>query len=586
MNCQNCKKEFEITSYDKEFCQSMNVPTFTWCSECMIMRRLSFRNEQNLYKRKCDAPGHTEEIISNFSPDKKMVVYDQEFWRGDGWDPTDYGREYDFNRPFFEQFKELFYCVPFQALINFNNVNSEYCNFTTDNKNCYLVFGGDYNEDCSYSTFNFKCRNSMDEYWSEKSESSYQSIDSVNLYKSFFCQFSGDCSDCWFLYDCKNLNNCLGCVGISNKANCILNEQYSKEEYAVRKKELRLHTRSGIESFKKKFNELKLTRPHRFTKILKAENSSGDNLIEVKNCINCFDISGPAENIKDSYLAAFNVKDCLSINHMGHGIERILDAFAIWASRDIMYSFLGNNSYNIQYSMNFATSSNLFGCVGVKNKSYCILNKQYSKEEYEELLPKIISQMNKVPYKDKKGLEYKYGEFFPAEISPFSYNETIAYELFPKTEEEVVEAGLSYKKRDEKANKASLDKIPDDITEVTDDILKETLPCAHKGDCSDNCTVAFRLTAFELQFYKSLGLPVPDLCYRCRHYQRLRLRNPIKLWKRSCQCAGERSDNSKYENTVKHLHELNHCPNEFETSYSPEREEIIYCETCYQAEIV
>jgi hypothetical protein len=31
----------------------------------------------------------------------------------------------------------------------------------------------------------------------------------------------------------------------------------------------------------------------------------------------------------------------------------------------------------------------------LKNKSYCILNKQYTKEEYEKLVSKIIEKMMK-----------------------------------------------------------------------------------------------------------------------------------------------------------------------------------------------
>ncbi|PIR86929.1 MAG: hypothetical protein COU11_02850 [Candidatus Harrisonbacteria bacterium CG10_big_fil_rev_8_21_14_0_10_49_15] len=585
--CQNCQRDFQVTGYDKEFCKSLEAPLPTWCPNCRLQRRLSFRNEQNLYKRTCDAPGHSEQLISNYSDDKKVVVYDQEYWRSDNWDPMGYGQDYDFSRPFFEQFKELLAVVPFQSLVNFNNVNSEYCNFTADNKNCYLVFGGDYNEDCLYSTFNFQCKNSMDEYWSEKSASSYQSIDSTGLYKSFYCQLSGDCTDCWFLYDCKNLNNCLGCVGLKNKSFCILNKQYSKEEYAQKKQELKLHTRSGLEAFQKQFNELKMRMPRRFATILRSENSIGENLIEVKNCLNCFDVSGPAENIKDAYTVAFNVKDCLSINHMGHGIERVFDTFALWGpSNNIKHSFLGGVSFDVQYSMNFTSCNNIFGCLGLKNKSYCILNKQYGKEEYTELTQKIIEQMKELPYIDKKGREYKYGEFFPAEISPLDYNETIAYELFPMRKEEAVENGLGWKEKSIKDNKATLESIPDDIHDVEDGILKETLPCAHKGECADNCTIAFRVTSAELQFYKSLSLPVPDLCYKCRHYQRLKLRNPMNLWHRQCQCAGESSDNRKYKNTITHSHAQDHCPNEFETPYAPNRPEIVYCEQCYQQEVV
>ena len=62
--------------------------------------------------------------------------------------------------------------------------------------------------------------------------------------------------------------------------------------------------------------------------------------------------------------------------------------------------------------------------------------------------------------------------------------------------------------------------------------------------------------------------------------------NKQKLHKRKCQCAGEKSDNNVYQNTTSHIdHEKEHCPNEFETAYSPDREEIVYCEKCYQGEV-
>jgi len=42
------------------------------------------------------------------------------------------------------------------------------------------------------------------------------------------------------------------------------------------------------------------------------------------------------------------------------------------------------------YCMN---CQNCFGCAGLKNQQYCILNKQYTKEEYEKLVPQIIEKM-------------------------------------------------------------------------------------------------------------------------------------------------------------------------------------------------
>ena len=48
----------------------------------------------------------------------------------------------------------------------------------------------------------------------------------------------------------------------------------------------------------------------------------------------------------------------------------------------------------------------------LKRKQYSILNKQYSKEEYEKLRAHIIEDMKKNPYVDSLGRVYTYGEFF------------------------------------------------------------------------------------------------------------------------------------------------------------------------------
>src|SRR5258708_2528305 len=90
-------------------------------------------------------------------------------------------------------------------------------------------------------------------------------------------------------------------------------------------------------------------------------------------------------------------------------------------------------SQDIEYCTHCHNCKHSFGSVGLKNSNYCILNKEYTREEYKELRKKIIDQMDRVPYKDKQGNIYKYGEYFPLELSYFGYNETCAMEEFPMT---------------------------------------------------------------------------------------------------------------------------------------------------------
>ena len=172
-----------------------------------------------------------------------------------------------------------------------------------------------------------------------------------------------------------------------------------------------------------------------------------------------------------------------------------------------------------------------------------------------------------MPYVDKVGRVYTYGEFFPMEFSPWAYNETIAQEYFPLTKDQAIEKGYRWRDVETKNYVPTMltENIPDDITKTDDSILDEVIECAHKTNCNHNCTKAFRIIGNELQFYRKIGVPVPTLCPACRTMERLKLRLGIKLYKRNCMHEG--------------------CENTFETGYPPESPEIIYCEKCYQQEV-
>ena len=224
-------------------------------------------------------------------------------------------------------------------------------------------------------------------------------------------------------------------------------------------------------------------------------------------------------------------------------------------------------NFNVEYSAFCASVSDCFGCVGLKKKKYCILNKQYSKEEYEELLPKIIKHMNNMPYIDTKGNIYKYGEFFPIDLCPFAYNETIANEHFPKNKEETISLGFRFKEREKRDYKITIlnKDIPNDIKNVSDQILNEIMACENNGREETLCTEAFKIAPEELSLYKTVNLPLPTKCPNCRYFDRTFFKNPLKLWHRKCMKEG--------------------CNNKFETSYAPDRPEIVYCEKCYQQEV-
>src|SRR3989344_3296041 len=137
--CQNCKSNFIIEPDDFAFYEKIHVPPPTFCPECRMQRRMIWRNIMALHRNTCRAPGHSEDLVSIFHPRTPVTVYDQKYWWSDEWDPLSYGKPYDFSRPFFEQYRDLFRAVPHPNLSNKNPVGTEYSNMTVDSKNCYLI---------------------------------------------------------------------------------------------------------------------------------------------------------------------------------------------------------------------------------------------------------------------------------------------------------------------------------------------------------------------------------------------------------------------------------------------------------------
>ena len=109
-NCQNCKKNFIIESEDFNFYEKIKVHPPTFCPECRLIRRLANREERSFFKDKCDFCD--KDVVSIFSPESNLKVYCSPCWWSDNWDGLQYGKDYDFSKPFFQQFRELQQVVP------------------------------------------------------------------------------------------------------------------------------------------------------------------------------------------------------------------------------------------------------------------------------------------------------------------------------------------------------------------------------------------------------------------------------------------------------------------------------------------
>ncbi len=579
-NCQNCHSNFEIEPEDFQFYEKIEVPPPTFCVECREQRRIAYRNERSLYKRKCDFC--KKEVVSRVSPDKSYPMYCHECWWSDKWNPLDFGREYDFSKSFFQQFQELLNRTPHISIFNSNTVNSDWVNQETDDKNCYLNVGGHYNEDSGYNTYELYGKNCFDNFWILNSEFCYENINCERCYQTLFSQVCYECQNTILSYDCHNCNYIFGCAGLRNKKYYIFNQPYSKEDYEKFLKENPISSSINIAKLKKESKKVWLRMPHRYAQMFKTTNSTGNFVSESKNAKNCWNLE-KVENAKNIYIGGW-LKDGQDAS--AHGASElgyeISSGGGVYNSQFNVYCMSNDplkkvHSSNLKYCYAVITSNNCFGCANIRDQEYCILNKKYTKEEYDTLIPKIKKHMAEMPYQGKNDRIYGYGEFFPIELSPFGYNETAAQDYYSLTKEQATQKGYSWCNYEANTKYQFSDyKIPDDIKDVNDDVLEKILKC----EISDK---AYRIIQAELEFYRHMKLPIPKRSPLQRHKDRIAELLPRQLHQRNCEC-GTRKE--VYQNTAKHSHDATTpCPNQVQTPYAPNQPEVVYCEECYQAEI-
>lgn len=558
--CLRCKSDFLIKPDDFSFYEKIQVSTPRICPPCRAQRRLAFRNERSFYKRPCDKC--KKDMVSMYSPNKPYPVWCHDCWFKDDWNPKDYALAYDPQKPFFEQFQKLWESVPKIALIHIRNINSEYLNISADSKDCYMIIESSNNENCIHCYWIQVCKDLVDVSFSHQTELSYESDDLYSSYKLFYSKSCHNSRESYFLLNCRDCVNCIGCVNLRSKQYHIFNQPVTKDEYEKFIKEARLDTYTGIEKLRRQFEEFSKTQPLKYAEIVNAPNSTGNYIKNAKNCRDCFH-AYDAEDCAYSVHVWRDAKDCMDCDTSGRQSELIYNSTntGLIGSNCICCSMCWGNNF-LTYCLYCFDSNNCFGSVGLRKQKYCILNKQYSEEQYEQIKKQIIESMK---------VTGEYGEYYPAHLSAFGYNEACVQEQFPLTKEQALEQGFKWEDHPRGTygkETLSTNQIPDSILELNElDVPKQIFACL-------NCQKNYLIIPREFDFYKQLQVPLPRLCPDCRHQRRFKARGPNKLWRRQCMC------------TRQHSHGNNPCPNEFETSYSPDRPEIIWCEECYQQEVL
>ncbi len=524
MQCKSCGQNFEYFSGEKEAYEKFKLQSPLVCQACRHKRRLIFRNEKNLFYNKSFLSG--KKILSLYPQSSPFKIIDQNEWWSDDFDATKYGRDYDFNKPFFQQFRDLQKDVPRWSRIVVNCENSEFANNCAQVKNCFLTFSSYESEDLLYCMRVFKSNNCVDCLNVIEGQFCSQCSDCKKCYNLHYSVLSENCIDSFYLFDCRNCKNCIMSSGMRNKEYYVFNKQVSPEDYKKEKSKFLSEMNLNKDHYDEMFNKNILQTPHKNLNLINAQNCTGNFINDSKNIINGFYTINCEDciNIYDST----QLKDCYdnSYNEKSQFCIVIDTCYELYESKFCTYCITLSQS---EYCDQSDHLQQCFGCIGLKRHKNMILNKQYSAEEYKKMIEKIEAHMRSTG---------EYGHPFPSNLTPFPYNATLAFEHYPLNKKQAVELGYMW--HDEEDNQ---------LSSAAD---LETLISKKSGK-------SYKIIPQEAKFYKKLQLPIPKITPHERYKELMAKQPPKKLIDTKCSLCGK----------------------EIKTVYSQKENFKIICEDCY-----
>jgi hypothetical protein len=426
-------------------------------------------------------------------------------------------KEYILTNNFFDQFQDLFKNTSFSPTYQVGgSENSEYSDMVLNGKNIYLSTISVY--DCENIFYSFATREGARNVYDsvmvfENSENIYASQWVIASSNIFFSKYINNGYNLRFCSNCIGCKECIWCSELENKSYCIDNVQYDKGAYGVKKTQI-LANKSLYHG---KINDLQSNGINTW-----SSNVSGSFL-------------SYSQDVDNGYYS-YNIHKARNIMYMwGAGDnEYMYDIFVGWAvqgkhfyavqwagNSEHIYCSIGiNDASHIYYSMYCSHCSFCIGCIWLKNKQFCIFNKQYTKEERHQKVEEIFAQMDKA---------WTLGNFFPGSINPFYFNDTAAYLIDPSfTKEEVT--NLGYLRRDEpvKVDIPSNVEVVKTITlgqyEWYNGTNRAINPSILNKIIMDEQGNYYRIVKMEYDFLMKYGLPLP------RKHWLERLKVHFDLW--------------------------------------------------------
>lgn len=519
--CSLSKRRFVISAEEVSLYNSFDIPLPTLHPEERLRRQLAFRNGRHFFERACEKTGRA--IRSVFQKNSSFPVVDNEFWWSKDFDAIEFAREFDTKRAFFEQLFELWQAVPRPATVAVDFQNSEAIHHAKTVKDSFYLFDAHRVRDCIYCVNIYDSDHCVDCYNVSNSSYCYECLDCHNSKNLSWSEHCGGCENSRFLANCKDCKDCLFCTNLTRKSYCIFNKQYSKDDYLSELEKYNFVLRQDLEVAKNIFSSFLQEHcvPHIY-----ADNPQSVSGNYLKNCTQtqysyeCFQSANlyacnsiiQGSRCIDGYGFASKISDSAQFVSSGANAKRILNSIECW-----------NDVSDLTYSSYCHKSSNLFACVGLKDKEYCIFNQQYSKKEYHKRVTQIIS------YLKKKNI---WGQYFPSIFSGFNYQDSLANEFMHLSAVQVTMMGyVNSPLVDEDMSRILKNRyisIPSSLVELS------KLKTEEQSFLCEFGAVPFKFEKKEIEMYQLLNVPPPARAFQQRHLERVQRLSPKRIFNLPC----------------------------------------------------
>ncbi len=286
---------------------------------------------------------------------------------------------------FIREYRALRDSLPKPPTHSLDLEDTEYAAYSYRLKHCYFCFDTVDSKNCLYCYDNARTSDCVDCDYCVECELLYQSVDTYQSYNSIYLDYCARIYDSFYCQDCFDSHDLFGCVHLKQKQYCIYNTQYTKIEYEKKIKEL-LTLPPDVHL--KKIKELEGQHPLGPSFVSHSENSDYGNQVHYcNNCYLCFDVAR-SENCAYMYDTFYSKSSFdLTYCYKAELCYECSDSSKIYNCDFVEWS---SNCYDSSYLYNCSDCHNCFGCAGLKQKKFCILNQQYSGEEYKRVIVQLL----------------------------------------------------------------------------------------------------------------------------------------------------------------------------------------------------